>query len=126
MTKVPDFSVGGATGTAVLATWHQLLDAGRLQSGEPFLAGTAKRAVARISAGTAAAVGVSDGGSLAVSTDAGTIVLPAVLTDMPDHVVWVPTNAAGLGIRDALHADAGDLVRLAPVGRYLQTEEASA
>ena len=30
-------------GQAVLATWHHLLDAGRLQDGEPFLAGTAPR-----------------------------------------------------------------------------------
>ncbi|KRD44327.1 NADH-quinone oxidoreductase subunit G [Cellulomonas sp. Root930] len=107
-------------GTAVLATWHQLLDGGRLQSGEPFLAGTAKRPVARISAGTATAVGVEDGGSLTVSTDAGSLTLPAVVTEMPDHVVWLPTNAVGAGVRDALHADAGHLVRLAPGARDLE------
>uniref|UniRef100_UPI0028E80C8D molybdopterin-dependent oxidoreductase n=1 Tax=uncultured Cellulomonas sp. TaxID=189682 RepID=UPI0028E80C8D len=102
-----------APGTAVLATWHQLLDGGRLQSGEPFLAGTAKRPVARISAATAVAVGVEDGGALTVSTDAGSLTLPAVLTAMPDHVVWLPTNAVGAGVRDALHADGGHVVRLA-------------
>ncbi|ROS31569.1 NADH-quinone oxidoreductase subunit G [Cellulomonas sp. PhB150] len=102
-----------APGTAVLATWHQLLDNGRLQSGEQHLAGTAKRPVARISAGTAAAAGVADGGALAVSTDAGTITLPVAVTDMPDHVVWLPTNAPGSAVRDTLHADAGDLVRVA-------------
>jgi len=102
-----------APGTAVLATWHQLLDNGRLQSGEQHLAGTAKRPVARISAGTAAAAGVADGGALAVSTDAGTITLPVAVTDMPDHVVWLPTNAPGSAVRDTLHADAGDLVRIA-------------
>ncbi|MBD8057436.1 NADH-quinone oxidoreductase subunit G [Cellulomonas sp. JH27-2] len=102
-----------APGTAVLATWHQLLDAGRLQTGEPHLAGTAKRAVARVSAATAAAAGVADGGALAVSTDAGTITLPAAVTDMPDHVVWLPTNAPGSAVRDTLHADAGDVVRIA-------------
>lgn len=101
-----------APGTAVLATWHQLLDAGRLQSGEPHLAGTAKRPVARVSAATAASAGVEDGGALAVSTDAGTITLPVVVTDMPDHVVWLPTNAPGSAVRDTLHADAGDVVRI--------------
>ena len=40
-----------AAGEAVLATWSQLLDAGRLQDGEPYLAGTARPAVARLSAG---------------------------------------------------------------------------
>lgn len=115
-------------GTAVLATWHQLLDTGRLQSGEPFLAGTAKRAVARISLGTAQGVGVVDGGSIAVGTDAGTITLPVVVTDMPDHVVWLPTNSLGSAVRDTLHADAGDVVRLAPGPRAVepQNEEASA
>lgn len=106
-----------AAGTAVLATWHQLLDQGRLQSGEPFLAGTAKRPVARVSAATAASVGVADGGALAVSTDAGTITLPVVVTDMPDLVVWLPTNAPGSAVRDTLHADAGDVVRIAAAPR---------
>ncbi len=113
-----------ADGTALLATWHQLLDTGRLQSGEPYLAGTAKRAVARISLGTAQGVGVVDGGSIAVSTAAGTITLPVVITDMPDHVVWLPTNSLGSAVRETLHADAGDTVRLAPGARSI--EEASA
>ncbi|MDC7122244.1 NADH-quinone oxidoreductase subunit G [Cellulomonas fimi] len=112
-----------AAGTAVLATWHQLLDDGRLQSGEPFLAGTAKRPVARVSAATAASVGVVDGGAIAVSTDAGTITLPVVVTDMPDLVVWLPTNAPGSAVRDALHADAGDLVRIAAAPGELTREE---
>ncbi|MCC2309563.1 NADH-quinone oxidoreductase subunit G [Cellulomonas chengniuliangii] len=103
-----------APGHAVLATWHMLLDSGRLQDGEAFLAGTAKRPVARISAATAAGAGVVDGGLLAVSTDAGTIELPVVVTDMPDHVVWLPTNSPGSAVRESLHAGPGALVRLAP------------
>ena len=35
-----------------LATWRQLLDSGRMQDGEPSLAGTARPAVARMSAAT--------------------------------------------------------------------------
>ncbi len=42
-------------GEAVLATWHHLLDQGRLQDDEPYLAGTARAAVARLSPATAAA-----------------------------------------------------------------------
>ncbi|OJV60403.1 MAG: NADH-quinone oxidoreductase subunit G [Cellulomonas sp. 73-145] len=99
-------------GSAVLATWHQLVDAGRLQTGEPFLAGTAKRPVARVSAATAAAAGVADGGSLTVATQAGSITLPVLVTDMPDRVVWLPTNSVGSAVRDALGADAGAVVRL--------------
>ncbi|MDM8085517.1 NADH-quinone oxidoreductase subunit G [Cellulomonas cellasea] len=103
-----------APGHAVLATWHLLLDSGRLQDGEAFLAGTAKRPVARVSAATAEGVGVVDGGLLAVSTDAGVIELPVVVTDMPDHVVWLPTNSPGSAVRETLHAGPGALVRLAP------------
>ena len=98
---------------AVLATWHLLLDAGRLQAGEPFLAGTAKRSAARLSAATAAALGVADGEPVTVSTDAGAVTLPVLVTDMPDRVVWVPTNNADCAVRDTLQADAGDVVRLA-------------
>jgi len=43
------------------------------------------------------------------------------VTDMPDHVVWLPTNSVASAVRDTLHADAGDLVRLAPGPR--PTEE---
>lgn len=110
-----------APGDAVLATWHQLLDAGRLQDGEAFLAGTAKRPVARVSAATAAGAGVVDGGLLAVSTDAGTIQLPVLVTDMPDHVVWLPTASPGSLVRDTLRAGPGSRVRLAPGSQDLTT-----
>src|SRR6202043_736212 len=55
-------------GQPTRATWSQLLDAGRMQDGEPFLAGTARPVVARMSAATAAQAGTSDGGKVAVAT----------------------------------------------------------
>jgi NADH-quinone oxidoreductase subunit G len=100
-------------GEAVLATWSQLLDAGRLQDGEPFLAGTARSAVARVSAATAAAVGVQDGAFLMVSTDRGAVTVPVLVTEMPDGVVWLPTNSAGVPVRRELAAVPGSVVRLA-------------
>ena len=59
------------TGEAVLAGWRMLLDAGRLQDGEPHLAGTARPPVARLSAATAAEIGAADGDPVTVSTDRG-------------------------------------------------------
>jgi NADH-quinone oxidoreductase subunit G len=98
-------------GQAVLATWRLQLDAGRGQDGEQFLAGTAKQAVARLSAATAAGFGVADGDRVAVSTSRGTVVLPAVVTDrMVDGVVWLPLNSVGSRVHDTLGATAGDLV----------------
>ncbi|GIG25494.1 NADH-quinone oxidoreductase subunit G [Cellulomonas denverensis] len=116
-TGAPAVAAGPApvieAGQAVLAGWHLLLDAGRLQDGEPFLAGTAKRPVARASAATAAAIGLAEGGSVEVSTEAGAIVLPLVIDELPDHVIWLPTAAPGCQVRDTLHAVPGDVVRIA-------------
>jgi NADH-quinone oxidoreductase subunit G len=99
-------------GEAVLATWHLLLDGGRLQDGEPYLAGTAHSAHVRLSPATAAAVGAGDGELVTVSTDRGSMSLPLVVTEMPDGVVWLPTNSVGSGVRASLAPASGALVRL--------------
>ena len=100
-------------GQAVLATWHMLLDAGRCQDGERFLAGTAQRPVARLSATTANGLGLSTGDGLTVRTAAGQVTLPLVVTPMPDGVVWLPVNSAGSTVRRTLRADAGQVVTIA-------------
>lgn len=99
-------------GQAVLATWHMLLDAGRLQDGEAFLAGTAQRPVARLSQTTAAGLGLATGQALTLRTAAGQVTLPLVVTPMPDDVVWVPTHSVGSTVRPTLGVDAGAVVDL--------------
>ncbi len=99
-------------GQALLATWHHLLDAGRMQDGEPNLAGTARAAVARMSAGTAAEAGVGEGGKVTVATERGAITVSAEIADMPDRVVWLPTNSAGCAVRAGLGVGHGSLVTL--------------
>jgi NADH-quinone oxidoreductase subunit G len=92
----------------LLATWPTLLDAGRLQDGEPFLAGTAPRAVARLGREFAARVGVKCGDEVVVSSDHGSVRLPVKVTDdLLDGVVWLPTNSAGCSVRSMLGIDAG-------------------
>ncbi|MBM7818865.1 NADH-quinone oxidoreductase subunit G [Cellulosimicrobium cellulans] len=103
-----------APGTAVLASWRLLLDDARGQDGERYLAGTAKRPVARLSATTAAAVDLFDGDLVRVSTDRGAVTLPVVVTDMVDHVVWLPLRSPGSSVHAALGAVPGDVVRLGP------------
>jgi len=105
-----------APGQAVLATWHQLLDAGRMQDGEPYLAGTAPLAVVRLSEATAGLLDVVDGMAVTVSTARGSITLPAQITPMVDHVVWLPTNSAGSRVRATLGVDAGDVVTVTKGG----------
>ncbi|SNV24805.1 NADH-quinone oxidoreductase chain 3 [Dermatophilus congolensis] len=100
-------------GDAILATWRQLLDLGRMQDGDPFLADTARDTVARLSAGTASTFGVTDGDYIKISTDTGSIELPLIVTDMVDNVVWVPANSGGSQVHTMLGASAGDVVHLA-------------
>jgi NADH-quinone oxidoreductase subunit G len=87
-------SGGDRSPRAILTTWHQLLDSGRMQDGEPALAGTARPAVARMSAVTAAEAGAADGDKVTVATDRGSVTVPVEVVPMADHVVWLP--AAGL------------------------------
>jgi NADH-quinone oxidoreductase subunit G len=75
-----------------LASWHQLLDSGRMQDGEPALAGTARAVVARMSAATAAEAGVADGDKVTVATDRGSVTVPVEVVPMADHVVWLPAG----------------------------------
>ncbi|MFC4565252.1 NADH-quinone oxidoreductase subunit G [Nocardiopsis mangrovi] len=98
------------TGRAVLATWRQLLGNGRMEDGEPYLAGTARAPMARVSAATAAAIGLPDGGLLRVTGAAGSVGVPAVVAEMPDGVVWLPANSRDCDVRRDLGAAAGTIV----------------
>ena len=106
----PTPSVGA--GEAILAGWRMLLDGGRLQDGEPHLAGTARPAVARLSEASAAGIGVTDGDTVTVSTGRGSISLPCAVTDMTDGVVWLPLNSPGSAVHRSLGVTAGAVVRI--------------
>jgi len=111
-TRPPQAVPDPGPGQAVLATWHQLLDTGRMSDGEPFLAGTARPVVARMSAATAAQAGTADGGRVTVSTATGTVTVDVRVTAMPDQVVWLPTHSQGCEVRRQLGAGHGTLVTL--------------
>ncbi|HEX4830753.1 MAG TPA: NADH-quinone oxidoreductase subunit G [Trebonia sp.] len=110
---LPPASAGGEDGTTVrLATWHQLLDSGRMQDGEPFLAGTARPVVARVSRATAEAAGLADGDKVTVASAAGSVTVPVAVTVMADGVVWLPANSPGSAVRADLVAGHGSRVTL--------------
>jgi NADH-quinone oxidoreductase subunit G len=131
-------------GQALLAGWRLLLDAGRLQDGEPFLAGTAKPAVARLSAATAAEIGAgplrptdgvagTDGVDAAgaagparvtVRTDRGSVTVPLEITAMPDRVVWLPLNSAGCTVHRDLGVGPGAVVTIEPAAAAAEGEGA--
>ncbi|PZS24742.1 MAG: NADH-quinone oxidoreductase subunit G [Pseudonocardiales bacterium] len=97
-------------GEALLATWRQLLDNGSMQNGEPHLAGTARPAVVLMSAATATELGVHIGGRVTVSTQRGSVTLPAAAADLPPGVVWIPGNSGPATVRTSLCAGHGTVV----------------
>jgi NADH-quinone oxidoreductase subunit G len=99
-------------GEAILTGWRLLLDDGRLQDGEPHLAGTARKPVVRLSPDTAAEIGVADGEAVTVGTARGSITLPLNVTDMPDRVVWLPLNSPGSAVYRQLGATIGSVVQI--------------
>ena len=56
------------------------------------------------------------GDPVQVTGPAGTIVAPAVIADLPERVVWLPTNARDSRVRSQLGALAGDVVTISAGG----------
>jgi NADH-quinone oxidoreductase subunit G len=100
----------GVSDSLVLATWHQLVDEGSLQDGEPHLAGTGRIAVARVSPSTAKKLALSGVVSI-IGNRRASLDLPVVVTEgMADGVVWVPTKSPNSWVAEQLGANAGDTV----------------
>ena len=111
----PSVAATAAQGVT-LATWNQLIDNGALQEGEPYLAATARPVVAYLSQNTANGIGVNTGDVVKVSTNAGSIDAPVVITVMADNTVWLPTNNEGSEVRATLHAAHGSSVNISRGG----------
>ena len=111
-TVAPGDAAQPGKGEAVLTGWRMLLDSGRLQDGEPYLAGTARVPVVRLSATTAAEIDAADGGSVTVATNRGEITLPLEITGMDDRVVWLPLNSPGSAVYQQLGVTAGAVVSI--------------
>jgi NADH-quinone oxidoreductase subunit G len=83
-------------GQAVLSTWRHLLDKGSLQSGEPYLAATARVAVVRVSPTTAQKLNLIGGATATVRCCGNSASAPLIVTaGMADDVVWLPANSEG-------------------------------
>ena len=113
---VAESVAAAGSGRVVLASWRHLLDEGVLQRGEQALAGTARPALARVSAATADAHGLVDGQPVSVSSDFGSITLPLAVTEMVDDVVWVPGNSLGSTVNATLRVGSGAVVALSAGG----------
>jgi NADH-quinone oxidoreductase subunit G len=101
-------------GTVVLETWRQMIDDGRGQDGQPKYHLTARPAVLRASEATLKSAGVVPGGGATVGTDHGSATFPSEAADLPDGVVWVPSNS-GLNLR-TIRAGHGSVITLTAEG----------
>ncbi|HEY0698523.1 MAG TPA: molybdopterin dinucleotide binding domain-containing protein, partial [Micromonospora sp.] len=111
-------------GEAVLATWHHLIDLGSLTDGDEHLAGTARQPVVRLGKQLAESLGVADGEPVTVGTDRGAVTLPAMITEMPDGVVWLPTNSPGSTVRRNLGVTSGAIVRVSAAAQPVAADAA--
>lgn len=105
--EADETAVAAGAGQLTVATWRNLLDLGTMQEGEPHLAGTARPAVAKVSAATAAGLGLSDGDVVSVTSASGSVTLPLVVADVVDGSVWLPTNSEGCVLATDLGVVAG-------------------
>ena len=104
-----------APGQAYLATHKPMLDGGRLQDFEEHLAATARRPVVYVARELAKANGIHSGSQLQVSTETGSITLPAVIAPLAPNTVWLPECSAGSTVRQSLGGGQGLIVNLSEV-----------
>ena len=110
-------------GEVVLDTWRLMIDDGRGQDGDEYYKATARKPVIRLNATTMAEAGLVEGDEAVVATDVGAIALHTELADLPDGVVWAPSNSDGLNVRRVLGAGSGDVIRLEPGERAADVSE---
>ena len=93
-----------------LATWKQMIDDASMLDGDDYLKATGRAAVALVSAGTLARLGVEAGANVTVTGPGGSATLPVGVADLDDGVVWLPANSDGINVTRDLGATAGSTV----------------
>ncbi|MDK7185283.1 NADH-quinone oxidoreductase subunit G [Winkia sp. UMB6473-AN360BR] len=104
--QAPAALAAPGAGQAVLATHKPLLDHGVLLTGNPALAGSARRSVVWVPK----SFGIAEGARVDISTEAGTITLPAHVCDMVDRVVWLPQCSDRSHVYETLGVGSGAVV----------------
>jgi NADH-quinone oxidoreductase subunit G len=90
---------GSASGL-VLSSWKQMLDDGRMQDGDEYLAATARKPVVRVTRSILDGLGVREGDAVTLSGPRGSVTLPVALGDeLVEGVVWAPASAPGASVR---------------------------
>ncbi len=96
----------------VVSTWKQLIDDGRGQAGADAYLATAREPVLLASAATLSAAGIETGSLAQITGSAGSASFTADVADLPDGVIWVPSNS-GLSLSSQVGVSHGGKVTLA-------------
>lgn len=117
-----------ASGAVTLASWRMLLDGSRVEDNEPHLVGTRRPETVRLSAATAAGLGLVDGALVSIAGPIGSVILPLTITDLVDGVAWVPGRVAGASLATWIGAVAGMgvTVTAAPADALAEVDPAAA
>lgn len=99
-------------GQVLLETWRLMIDDSRCSDGQPDYKATARPARLLANAQTLTEVGAEAGGRVSIVNGRGALAFDCEVADLPDRVVWVPTNSAGLSLRHFLGIGHGDAVTL--------------
>ncbi len=111
-------------GEAVLATWHHLIDLGSLLDGDQELTGTARPAGRAAVQGDARPRSAWPRATRSPSVpSAARSPCRSAITDMPDGVVWLPTNSPGSTVRRTLGVGRRSGGHRSPPGKPLEARD---
>mgnify|MGYP002724372190 CR=1 FL=1 len=102
------------TGDFTLASHKVMVDLGRMLDGATDLALSARQPVALISKVALDQLGATEDDSVRIEGARGSMTLPVEVTEIDDHVIWVPECSVGSGINVDL-APAGSTVTVTAV-----------
>jgi NADH-quinone oxidoreductase subunit G len=97
-----------------LATWKTMVSDGPMQDGDAAYHASGPRPVAVLDERTLSTLGVAEGEPVTLSTESGSVTLPAVVGDVDEGVVWAPASSGGVHLGRDLGVRSGGRVTVRP------------
>jgi NADH-quinone oxidoreductase subunit G len=97
-----------------LATWKTMVSDGPMQDGDAAYHASGPRPVAVLDERTLSTLGVAEGEPVTLSTESGSVTLPAAVGDVDEGVVWAPASSGGVHLGRDLGVRSGGRVTVRP------------
>ncbi len=97
-----------------LATWKTMVSDGPMQDGDAAYHASGPRPVAVLDERTLSTLGVAEGEAVTLSTERGSVTLPAAVGDVDEGVVWAPASSGGVHLGRDLGVRSGGRVTVRP------------